>query len=151
MCLLHDQVERCSHLDRTSVGRLARALFGRTLGRLAARRRRDGFRRSPEATASKPTRHVVDLADGAIHRNLEDLVTGSRQQLPTGGTQCLRTRAPRAPGDSLGRGAARAGGGRGHQSPLSSAPHRGTTGTAPLLGVRTHFARAGRVVRVDPP
>ena len=49
-------------------------------------------------------------------------------------------RAP--PGDSLGHRATRAGGGRGHQSPLSCGPHRGTTVTASLRGVHAHFARS---------
>ena len=93
-CLLYDQVECCSHPDLHHAGRLTHALFGRTVGRLGARRRA----RLPAFAGSEvqPTRDLVDLADSAVHGDLEDLVAGGRQQLPTGCTQWLRV-ALRAP------------------------------------------------------
>jgi hypothetical protein len=87
-CLLHDQVECCSHFDLHHAGRLAHALFGRTLGRLAVCRGA-GLPAVAGSNGVQPTCDVVDLDDSTVHRGLENLVAGGRQQLPAGCTQRL--------------------------------------------------------------
>jgi hypothetical protein len=111
--LLHDQVERCSHLYPERVLRLALVLSRRTLRVLAAGGR---ARRLPALTGGdgvQPAGDVIDLTDCTIHRDLENLVTGRRQQLPPGCPHRLRACASSSARDGVGR-AAREGGVRGH-------------------------------------
>ena len=145
-------------LTRTGLSDWRASSCGVTLLRLAVHRRPRRLPALAGGDGVEPTGHVVDPADGPIYRSLEDLVTGGREQLPTGGTQCLRTCALRTPGDSLGRGAARAGGGRGHRSPLSYGPpsgyHRYGTATRRTHALRTQqdvSSCRSTLVRMAPP